>query len=45
MKKRIRKFFNYVLMLFTYPRELADAVNCVASSEELDLVIDHRVRR
>ena len=36
MKKKLVKLMRYCLMLFTYPKELAEAVNRVASPEELD---------
>ena len=42
MKRKMRNLFRTILMWFTYPRELADAVNRAVTNEELDAVISDR---
>ena len=42
MKRKIMNLVRTVLMWFTYPRELADAVNRAATNEDFDSVMMDR---
>lgn len=39
MKKKLLKAVRYFLLFFTYPKELADAVNRAATPEDLDEIV------
>ena len=42
MKRKFMSLVRTVLMWFTYPRELADAVNRAVTNEDFDLMIVDR---
>lgn len=39
LKNKIKKFFSYFFMLFSYPEKVASAVNSVHTKEELDAFV------
>ncbi len=43
IKEKLMKALNYGLLMFTYPRQLAEAVNRALTNEELDQFVSDDV--